>query len=91
MLPYGLCQLMFGPLADRFGKLTVCAYAMAAFSDTTATLTGLAEPERLTGEFVSPAYFSLLGIHAARGRTFRPEEGRVPQRDAVVVLSDDIA
>ena len=36
MLPYGLCQLMFGPLADRFGKITVCTYAMLAFSVGTA-------------------------------------------------------
>jgi predicted MFS family arabinose efflux permease len=36
MLPYGLCQLMFGPLADRYGKVTVCSYAMVAFSIGTA-------------------------------------------------------
>jgi predicted MFS family arabinose efflux permease len=36
MLPYGLCQLMFGPLADRYGKISVCSHAMAAFSVGTA-------------------------------------------------------
>jgi predicted MFS family arabinose efflux permease len=36
MLPYGLCQLMFGPLADRYGKIAVCSHAMAAFSVGTA-------------------------------------------------------
>jgi predicted MFS family arabinose efflux permease len=36
MLPYGVCQLMFGPLADRFGKIAVCTYAMGAFSVGTA-------------------------------------------------------
>jgi predicted MFS family arabinose efflux permease len=36
MLPYGLCQLMFGPLADRYGKIAVCSYAMLAFSVGTA-------------------------------------------------------
>lgn len=36
MLPYGLCQLLFGPLADRYGKVTVCSHAMAAFSVGTA-------------------------------------------------------
>ncbi|MEY2936286.1 MAG: hypothetical protein RL033_7035 [Pseudomonadota bacterium] len=36
MLPYGLCQLLFGPLADRYGKITVCSHAMAAFSVGTA-------------------------------------------------------
>jgi predicted MFS family arabinose efflux permease len=36
MLPYGLCQLAYGPIADRFGKINVCAHAMAAFSLGTA-------------------------------------------------------
>jgi predicted MFS family arabinose efflux permease len=36
MLPYGFFQLMFGPLADRFGKLAVCTSAMVAFSVGTA-------------------------------------------------------
>jgi len=36
MLPYGLCQLGYGPLADRFGKVRVATYAMAAFSIGTA-------------------------------------------------------
>jgi predicted MFS family arabinose efflux permease len=36
MLPYGLCQIMFGPLADRYGKIRVCSHAMAAFSVGTA-------------------------------------------------------
>lgn len=36
MLPYGLFQLAFGALADRYGKITVCAHALAAFSIGTA-------------------------------------------------------
>jgi predicted MFS family arabinose efflux permease len=36
MLPYGLLQLAYGPLADRIGKINVCAHAMAAFSVGTA-------------------------------------------------------
>ncbi|HEX6243501.1 MAG TPA: MFS transporter [Polyangiales bacterium] len=36
MLPYGLCQLVYGPLADRYGKLRVAAHAMLAFSLGTA-------------------------------------------------------
>jgi predicted MFS family arabinose efflux permease len=36
MLPYGLFQLAYGPIADRIGKINVCAYAMAAFSLGTA-------------------------------------------------------
>jgi predicted MFS family arabinose efflux permease len=36
MLPYGLCQLAYGPLADRYGKVTVASHAMVWFSVGTA-------------------------------------------------------
>ena len=36
LLPYGLFQLAYGPLADRFGKVRVSVFAMAAFSLGTA-------------------------------------------------------
>ncbi|MET0389746.1 MAG: MFS transporter [Polyangiales bacterium] len=36
MLPYGLFQLAYGPIADRIGKINVCAHALAAFSVGTA-------------------------------------------------------
>jgi predicted MFS family arabinose efflux permease len=36
MLPYGLCQLAYGPLADRYGKVRVAAHAMVWFSVGTA-------------------------------------------------------
>jgi predicted permease len=62
--------------------------AMAAFDEAQFALRGVQVPERISGEYVSQPYFSLLGIHAALGRTFSPEEDRVPQRDAVAVLSD---
>ncbi|HEX3646704.1 MAG TPA: ABC transporter permease [Vicinamibacterales bacterium] len=41
------------------------------------------------GALVSDDFFDLLGVRPALGRTFRPDEGRVPGRDAVVVLSYD--
>jgi predicted MFS family arabinose efflux permease len=55
LLPYGLCQLGYGPLADRFGKLRVATYAMMAFSLGTAAcgafggLTALLTLRALTG------------------------------------------
>src|SRR5207249_1546558 len=48
--------------------------SMAAFQGGTATLIGGSEPKRISGEWVSQPYFDLLGMHAAVGRTFRPEE-----------------
>ena len=64
--------------------------AMALFDDSTFTLTGVDEPERVTGEYVAHPYFGMLGVHASVGRIFRPEEDQVPQRDAFVVLGDGL-
>jgi len=63
---------------------------MAAFDNFTATLFTTEEPERVSGERVSPGYFSILGINPARGRTFRSEEDAVGNAADVVVLSDGI-
>jgi predicted MFS family arabinose efflux permease len=52
MLPYGLCQLAYGPLADRYGKVRVAANAMVFFSVGTA----------LCGAFDSFAMIVLLRV-----------------------------
>jgi len=43
--------------------------------------------EMLTGEVVSGNYFSTLGLVPVLGRTFQPEEDRVPGAHPVVVVS----
>jgi len=43
--------------------------------------------ERVWGNLVSGNYFDVLGVKAARGRTFSPEEDRTPLSHPVVVLS----
>src|SRR4051812_26906001 len=55
MLPYGLCQLAYGPLADRLGKVRVATYAMAAFSVGTA----------LCGAF--PSFATIVTLRALTG------------------------
>jgi putative ABC transport system permease protein len=45
--------------------------------------------ERLRGEVVSPGYFGLLGIKAAKGRLFSPEE-YAPNAGHVVLISDGL-
>jgi predicted permease len=62
---------------------------MAAMTGTSEfSLGGGGEPELLKGEFVTANYFDLLGVAAARGRTFVEAEGRDPV--PVVVLSDHL-
>src|SRR5580698_9622536 len=43
--------------------------------------------ERVSGEFVSGTYFPVLGVGAAIGRTFTPDDDRIPNGHPVVVLS----
>ena len=45
---------------------------------------------RIESEWVSAGYFAMLGATPALGRTFLPEEDRVPGRDAVVVLAHSL-
>src|SRR5262249_19357190 len=43
----------------------------------------------LQGQVVSEDYFNALGINAILGRTFLPEENRVPGRSPVIVLANE--
>ena len=61
---------------------------LLAFNRTELELTSGAGTERVTSEYVSGNYFDVLGIQAARGRTFLPEEDRTPGSQPVVVVSD---
>jgi putative ABC transport system permease protein len=63
---------------------------LAAYTPLNMTLQGPDEPERIPSEAVSPPYFTLLGVSPTHGRGFRPEEDAVPNRDAVVILSDGL-
>jgi putative ABC transport system permease protein len=48
-------------------------------------LTGGGDPERLTGVRVSTDFFDVLGVHAAVGRTFAPDDGTAAR---VAVIGD---
>lgn len=45
------------------------------------------QPERIQGEIASGSYFRLLGVEAALGRMFSPEEDQVPGAAPVAVIS----
>jgi putative ABC transport system permease protein len=57
-----------------------------------ATPAGGAAPKPDYGvraRYVTANYFDVLGVHAARGRVFAPDEDRAANSGAVVVISDD--
>ena len=60
---------------------------LVAYAPNPVNLGVNGQPERAWAELVSGNYFSLLGIEAARGRTFAPDEGWVPGKDPLMVLS----
>jgi predicted permease len=59
---------------------------MAAFADCEIILNGKDKSDRLDCEEVSDSYFQLLGVSAALGRTFTPEENVVPMKHAVALI-----
>lgn len=70
MLPFGIFQIIFGPLADRFGKKQVITFSVLAFTIATgicafgSSLTSLALFRGLTGIFaasVMPISLALIG------------------------------
>ena len=63
---------------------------LAAFDAQLMTLAGTDESERISTEFVSASYFSLLGVSPALGRVFGADEDDVAKPAAVVVLSDGL-
>jgi putative ABC transport system permease protein len=62
---------------------------IAGLAARVRNLTGTSDPEALLSEEVTDNYFSVLGVPAARGRTFTDEE-MVPNSRRAVVLSDAV-
>jgi putative ABC transport system permease protein len=63
--------------------------AMAAWNFQYFNLTGSDEPERIEGLKVTAGFFPILGVNAAVGRTFLPEDER-PGSDRVAILSHSL-
>lgn len=62
---------------------------MLAYLRVPMNLTAGDASERLSGELVSPDYFSTLGIQAQRGRVIQASDVSAKGRNAVVVISDN--
>jgi predicted permease len=68
-----------------FSGMFAMAMIPAGFSDS-ANRQGSERGEIIWGETVSGNYFDVLGVKAALGRTFLPEEDHTPNTHPVVVL-----
>jgi putative ABC transport system permease protein len=58
---------------------------VVAFGQGSAALTGVGEPEQLTGGRVSAGYFAVVGVEPILGRSFAAEEYE-PDKGQVVIL-----
>ncbi len=63
---------------------------MAAYSGDSFNLTGVAEPERLAGEWVSAGYFELLGVSPTVGRTISPGDDAVGNSNPIALISEGL-
>src|SRR5262249_55727821 len=61
---------------------------LTAFNlETFNLMEGEGQPERIWGSLVSGNFFDVLGVRAALGRTFAPDEDLTPGTHQVVVIS----
>src|SRR5688572_19966335 len=68
---------------------TTAFSALAAFDDFTATLTGVAEAQRIHAVSASANFFDVLGVPAQVGRLMTEDDDR-PDAPRVAVLTDDL-
>jgi putative ABC transport system permease protein len=62
----------------------------AIFSDNEWSLTGVAAPERLSGEFVEATYLPTLGVTPQIGRDFTREETAAPDSARIVMIANSL-
>ncbi len=86
--PHFVSNAFSYPVFDDYRKQNTVLTGLLAFQRTELELGTADSLERVQSEYVSGNYFDLLGVTAARGRTFLPDEDRSPGTQPVVVISD---
>jgi macrolide transport system ATP-binding/permease protein len=71
-------------------RLSSAFSGLAAYTDTQISLGTGERAELESSLLVTGDYFRVLGIRPYLGRAFLPAEGRVPGRDPVVVIGQDL-
>jgi putative ABC transport system permease protein len=80
---------MSQPELEDYAKRSGAFESIAGIWPITANLTGSDHPERVEVLLASPNYFDLLGVRAALGRTFTPQD-EVPGIALAAVISDGL-
>src|SRR5580700_5891457 len=79
-------QLSYPDFKD-YRELKTVFSDLAAYVPNPVNFGAEGRPERAWAEMVSGNYFSMLGLEPVRGRTFAPDEGWIPGKDPLMVLS----
>jgi predicted permease len=79
-------QLSYPDFKD-YRELKTVFSDLAAYVPNPVNFGAEGRPERAWAEMVSGNYFSMLGLEAACGRTFASDEGWIPGKDSLMVLS----
>jgi putative ABC transport system permease protein len=79
-------QLSYPDFLD-YRELKTAFADLIAYAPTPVNIGAAGRPERAWAEMISGNYFSMLGLEAVRGRLFAADEGWVPGKDPIIVLS----
>ena len=96
MLPYGLCQLIYGPLADRFGGIRVIRSAAVGFGLGTLA-TGLAptvvalDALRLVNGVFAAAVIPLTLVYIGDSVPYTERQGTIGRFVAVISLAQSLS
>jgi putative ABC transport system permease protein len=81
---FGCCGPASGPDYLDWAKRNRSFSGMALLNIGTYTITGLDQPQRIVGTYVTASAFDMLGVAPLKGRALLPEDERAP---GVVVVS----
>ncbi|HJX91469.1 MAG TPA: ABC transporter permease [Pyrinomonadaceae bacterium] len=87
--PHFVSNIFSYPDFNDYRKQNRALDGLTVFSKTELELKTNDRNERITSEYVGGNYFDLLGVAAAQGRTFAPDEDVTPGSQPVVVISEN--
>src|SRR5277367_2786951 len=75
------------PMYEDFRDHNQVFSGMMCYWDSSMSVSSAGRTERVDGELVSGTYFQVLGVHAALGRVFSPDDDKSPDGEPYAVIS----